>query len=319
MARSKAQLSPGTGMYEPKARCVQPGPTEPRDRCPRCSQLARLRVAVVTENRVADRSEVRSHLMGAAGFEPARHRVSRGAEKMNGLRRVVRASRTATLDHGHLHPLGRGTAERRFHKALVCFELAVDDRQVRRSTAGPASWATSAWRAAGVRATTNNPEVPLSKRWTIPGRSPAGPAFAISGKRRTVAAQGCPRRLPAPGWTTRPAGLSTTTRSSSAKTTVASGVTEAAASASARGSVAGRAISMGTSTSSSSPPCRRRLPALTGSPPIRTPPPATILDASVRLNPANNARALSTLSDSTGGGRSAARNCPRRRLSAARA
>ena len=69
-----------------------------------------------------------------------------------------------------------------------------------------------------VRATTSRPEVPASRRWTMPGRS-GSPTPASSGNRASSPLTSVPSGLPAPGWTTSPAGLSTTITSSSTWTT----------------------------------------------------------------------------------------------------
>ena len=71
-------------------------------------------------------------------------------------------------------------------------------------------------RRSGVRATSSRPEVPLSRRCTMPGRagSPTAASSGIAGQQalHQRARAGCRRRGARPG----PAGLSTTMRSSSA-------------------------------------------------------------------------------------------------------
>src|SRR3990172_4790625 len=67
-------------------------------------------------------------------------------------------------------------------------------------------------------ATTRRPDVPLSRRWTIPGR--AGPPIGESPVWASSALTSVPLCTPAPGCTTIPAGLFTTKRSSSSYTIV---------------------------------------------------------------------------------------------------
>ena len=67
----------------------------------------------------------------------------------------------------------------------------------------------SATRAASVLATRSRPDVPRSRRWTMPGRS-GGPTSANSGNRARRPAARVPSATPAPGWTTMPGRLSTT-------------------------------------------------------------------------------------------------------------
>ena len=67
--------------------------------------------------------------------------------------------------------------------------------------------------ASSERATTSRPEVSRSRRWTMP--RPLGLAAATSSP---SASTSVPAARPAPGWTTRPAGLSMISRYSSWKT-----------------------------------------------------------------------------------------------------
>src|SRR5262249_3938156 len=64
---------------------------------------------------------------------------------------------------------------------------------------------------ASSRATTSRPLVPLSSRWTIPGRAGSAPPPRIPASSSTRVVPACEGA----GWTTRPAGLSTTARESS--------------------------------------------------------------------------------------------------------
>src|SRR5436190_9644023 len=73
--------------------------------------------------------------------------------------------------------------------------------------------------ASGERATTSSPEVSRSRRCTIPGRSGSSPpSTSYASSPCTSVPPACPR----PGWTTRPAGLSTTSRCSSSYGTASS-------------------------------------------------------------------------------------------------
>ena len=98
--------------------------------------------------------------------------------------------------------------------------------------------------ASSERATTSSPDVSRSRRCTIPGRSSSPPAASSASRPWTSV----PVSWPAPGWTTTPAGLSTTSRCSSSQATRRS-----------ISSAAGGAGSGGSSTTTSSPPSSRWL------------------------------------------------------------
>ncbi len=66
------------------------------------------------------------------------------------------------------------------------------------------------------RVATRSPDVSRSRRWTMPGRSGSSPPRA---PRVRSCAASVPAPLPAPGCTVSPAGLSTTTRCSSSRST----------------------------------------------------------------------------------------------------
>ena len=80
------------------------------------------------------------------------------------------------------------------------------------------------------------------------GRCRAAPGLAACELRRAATCTSVPSAWPAPGWTTTPAGLSTTSRCSSSQTTAARG-----------GSGSARSRLRGSSSSSSSPPASRWL------------------------------------------------------------
>src|SRR6188472_235663 len=80
-----------------------------------------------------------------------------------------------------------------------------------RSTSRRWTWACSAAWASSLRATTSRPLVPLSSRWTMPGRSGSAPPPSKSPSSSTKVGPLCEGA----GWTTIPAGLSTTASASS--------------------------------------------------------------------------------------------------------
>ncbi len=87
-----------------------------------------------------------------------------------------------------------------------------------RSSARRRTRAESRRCASSERATTSSPEVSRSSRWTMPGRPGSPPATTPASESTSV-----PAGRPAPGWTTSPAGLSTTARCSSCQTISAGG------------------------------------------------------------------------------------------------
>ena len=107
-----------------------------------------------------------------------------------------------------------------------------------------------------------------SSRWTMPGRSGSSPPSASCASRPWTSV---PVRWPAPGWTTTPAGLSTTRRCSSSQTT-SSAISSGSRSLPRRGC---------TATSSCSPPASRKLLAR-AVPSTRTCPASTRRSASAR-------------------------------------
>src|SRR5579862_9606593 len=120
----------------------------------------------------------------------------------------------------------------------------------------------------GERATTISPDVSRSRRCTIPGRSGSSPPSTSYASRPCTSV---PRAWPGAGWTTSPAGLSTTRRCSSSY-----GTARSIASGSSK--LVGGA---GGSNSSSSPPASfvlfgRALPS------TRTPPPRSSRSAAAR-------------------------------------
>ena len=182
-------------------------------------------VDVVADHRVADGGQVDPDLMGPTGLERDGEEGCRMGRREAPLDPVagpgrVRPCRWTAIRVGtradrpmgaSTTPLSRSTSRR----------APVPGRSAR--PGDRPSWATRATRAGSVRATTISPEVPRSRRCTMPGRSASAPPWpATPSGRGTGPRSPCtsvPVRCPAPGWTTRPAGLSTTTTWSSAKTT----------------------------------------------------------------------------------------------------
>ena len=90
--------------------------------------------------------------------------------------------------------------------------LAPDEREVFLLDFALGELARSSSCAASCLATTISPDVPLSSRWTMPGRfSPPMPLRSSTWW--SSALTSVPLACPAAGWTTMPAGLSTTIRS----------------------------------------------------------------------------------------------------------
>ena len=182
----------------------------------------------------------------------------------------------------------------------------------RRSTERDESCATSDVYAAGERATMSSPDVPLSSRCTMPGRA-GSPTSAISGNRATSPCTSVPEVLPAPGCTTRPAGLSTTSTSPSSCTTSSSTV----------GSPCTPIGSgSGTSTVSEAPSATRVFAERSTRPSSSTAPPSTSAAATARLTPVTVATTRSSRSPAsaagtatvvTGDRRSGASACSRHR------
>src|SRR2546423_6488749 len=147
-----------------------------------------------------------------------------------------------------------------------------------------ASAATSTSYARGDRATSMSPLVSRSRRCTMPGRA-GSPTSESSGNRSSSPFTSVPPACPAPGWTTSPAGLLTTTRLSSAKRT-----------STGTGSGPGGRSGGGSERSSTSAPASRRWLLTTGCPPTSTAPSSMRRATSARLQPVRSARAPSSRS-----------------------
>ena len=176
-------------------------------------------VEVVAEHRVADRRQVHADLVGASRLELAGQQrggdrvVELRVDPVVGPRRVGRrrrrscaADRVATVRSARRPPPGGAPGGARPSPCR------------RGSRCGSTAGAPAPRRPPGVRATTSRPEVPRSRRWTSPGRS-GSPTSASSGNRASSPCTSVEPEWPAPGCTTRPAGLSITMMSSSLNTT----------------------------------------------------------------------------------------------------
>ena len=124
----------------------------------------------------------------------------------------------------------------------------------------------------------------------MPGRS-RSPTPAMSGKRASRPLTSVPRRLPAPGCTTRPAGLSTTMTASSAWTT-----TNSTSASGSGGSTTGIAA---VSIATTAPVRTRSLPLVTVTPSTLTPPAATTAADAARLTSTSSATTRSSRSPSS--------------------
>ena len=175
-------------------------------------------VGVVAHDRVADGGEVHPDLVGAPGLERAAQQRAAGVGPA--LDHLVAGARLlAPLADRHLRGGAGGAPERGVDQPGVGLGRTVHERQVdpldvaRRRAPTPG--------AAGRLRCGRRPAGPTC-RGRGGGRSRGGRAprpSAISGYRATSPCTSVPVTLPAPGCTTRPAGLSTTSTSSSSWTT----------------------------------------------------------------------------------------------------
>ena len=133
---------------------------------------------------------------------------------------VLGAGRPAVDDDRHPQRVARDRA-RSARRSMPCGALGMAPHHgvvAPRRPCGRRTAPTAPPRAVGVRATTSSPELPASRRWTMPGPV----RLADAGELGEAGQQAVDERavgLPAPGWTTSPAGLSTTITASSAWTT----------------------------------------------------------------------------------------------------
>src|SRR6185295_5488317 len=105
----------------------------------------------------------------------------------------------------------------------ACGSRPCTSARYRRSTVRALSWRASPRWARSVLATTRRPDVPRSRRWTMPGRRAPPIPERSAPQCASNACTRVPVRCPAPGWTTSPTGLFTTRRSASSWT-IASGM-----------------------------------------------------------------------------------------------
>src|SRR5581483_8590236 len=150
--------------------------------------------------------------------------------------------------------------------------------------------------APAVRATTRSPEVSLSRRCTMPGRS-AAPTPASSGWPASRPWTRVAVALPAPGWTTSPAGLSTTITASSSCTTVTATDSSGAGRPAAGGISSGQVIP--------APAATLVEPFVTTVPSTATTPAAMSAVARARVAPSSVASARSSRSPASAPGTTA--------------
>ena len=186
-------------------------------------ELARPAVDRVAADRQVDRGEVDADLVRAPGLErDAQERVPRqqllDLEVRDRLARRVGVERVPQ----RVAPVA---PDRGVDRAAPRPRPADDEREVLARRARATGRAPASRRcASGERATTSRPEVSRSSRWTIPGRSGSSPPSTSCASRPCTSV---PCACPGAGWTTSPAGLSTTSRCSSSYGTarsIASGV-----------------------------------------------------------------------------------------------
>ena len=206
---------PVVRMLEHQPRGVQKRPVEMGDRA-QVAGHAPVDAAVerVADDRVADRAQVNADLVRAAGVDRDAARASAPAEVLRAHDARDRFAAAPRALGRHLLPVrpGRGRSARR------CGGPPCTSPQ----TSAMYSFSTSrSWNcrassscAASCLATTISPDVPRSSRWTMPGRfSPPMPLRSSTWC--SSALTSVPLAWPAAGWTTIPAGLSTTMRSRS--------------------------------------------------------------------------------------------------------
>ena len=200
-------------MREHQTRRVEKRPLEPLDGSMSPGDMtAHAAVQRIAHDRVADRAQVHADLV-----RPAR------------VNRDVRQRQHAGPSCSRAHDPGDGLARLRRARADIFFRFEDRVRWARRSAGRPAprprrarrtlsqlrdreTGATSSSCAASCLATTIKPDVPRSRRWTMPGRF--SPPMPLRSSRDACSAfTSVPPACPAAGCTTIPAGLSTTTRS----------------------------------------------------------------------------------------------------------
>ena len=140
---------------------------------------------------------------------------SRSTDVEAGEPHEVRPRRPSRTDDRHALSVSRIARDRLVHRDPVAVEVPPAQRGVPADDLAPRCIAAPSTRCArSVLATSSSPDVSLSSRWTIPSRS--SPPTSDSGPPRPLSAfTSVPLQLPGAGCTTIPAGLSTTSTSSS--------------------------------------------------------------------------------------------------------
>ena len=251
----------------------------------------RAAVGGVAHDRVADGLQVHPDLVGAAGLEAAleqRH-VGLAVRPRRPRRRCARRARPRAPPSAWVGAPTARSARRSRPRAsrgrpTPARRSGARRRGRRASRRGPSY-------AGCVRATTSSPLVSRSRRCTMPG--PGGsPTPAISGYRASRPFTSVPSGWPAPGCTTRPAGLATTTTSSSSCRTTTSTPASGAGSPATSGSA-----------SSSTTLAGLELAALGhASPSTSTAPASTRSCTSRRVQPVSSATARSRRSPASASG-----------------
>ncbi len=160
-----------------------------------------------------------------------------------------------------------------------------------------ANWASNDARAASVRATTSSPELPASRRWTIPGRSAVSP-LPSAGDVREAGEQAVDEGavgIAGAGMDDEPGRLVD-------DDDVGVGVDDAELDGRVGHAAASRTGIAAVSIVTWAPAARRVLPATTTSPSTRTAPPAISAADTARLTSARRATTRSSRSPSRAAG-----------------
>ena len=211
---AKLHRFPGHRMPEAQPRRMQEmSPRRERNQPPAAASA----VGVVADDRMADRREMHADLMRAPGVQVRPQQVH-GIEAREP--HEVRSCRPSGTDDRHALSVSRVARDRLVDRDPVAVEVSPAQRRVPPDDLAPPASPRRARRCArSVLATSSSPDVSLSRRWTMPSRS--SPPTSDSGPPRPLSAfTSVPLQLPGAGCTTIPAGLSTTSTSSSSNTTM---------------------------------------------------------------------------------------------------
>ena len=142
------------------------------ERAPETERRAPSSVRAVADQRVTDGGEVHADLVGATRLQPTLEASELGGRAVAPSHLVLGARRAPVDDDRHPHRVGGVAPDRGVDDAVR--RVRVIPTPSRRSAARPCGRRTG--RSAtmpprSVRATTSSPELPASRRWTMPGRS----------------------------------------------------------------------------------------------------------------------------------------------------